>query len=112
MADGDVRTYLTAAVQQLDILLLLLKEEFKPVCDISCVYVSWHLNSHRAERLNHAIVHGRIPRDLLEFYFRKNQQYYYNDDNNDFVRESITLCEIFRWIEYIGCIPLDLILLR
>lgn len=68
VADGDVRTYLTAAVQQLDILLLLLKEEFKPV----------------AERLNHAIVHGRIPRDLLEFYFRKNQQYYYNDDNNDF----------------------------
>ncbi|KAG1768716.1 hypothetical protein EDD22DRAFT_949400 [Suillus occidentalis] len=66
--DGDVRTYLTAAVQQLDILLLLLKEEFKPV----------------AERLNHAIAHGRIPRDLLEFYFRKNQQYYYNDDNNDF----------------------------
>lgn len=66
--DGDVRTYLTAAVQQLDILLLLLKEEFKPV----------------TERLNHAIAHGRIPRDLLEFYFRKDQQYYYNDDNNDF----------------------------
>lgn len=66
--DGDVRTYLTTAVHQLDILLLLLKEEFKPV----------------TERLNHAIVHGRIPRDLLEFYFRKNQQYYYNDDNNDF----------------------------
>lgn len=66
--DGDARTYLTAAVQQLDILLLLLKEEFKPV----------------AERLKHAIVHGRIPRDLLEFYFRKNQLYYYLDDNNDF----------------------------
>jgi hypothetical protein len=66
--DDDARTYLTAAVQQLDILLLLLKEEFKPV----------------AERLNHAITHGRIPRDLLEFYFRKNHQYYYLDDNNDF----------------------------
>ncbi|KAG1892077.1 hypothetical protein F4604DRAFT_1697243 [Suillus subluteus] len=66
--DGDARTYLTAAVQQLDILLLLLKEEFEPV----------------AERLKHAIVHGRIPRDLLEFYFRKNQLYYYLDDNNDF----------------------------
>ncbi|KAG2349274.1 hypothetical protein BDR05DRAFT_1056135 [Suillus weaverae] len=65
---GDVRTYLTAAVQQLDILLLLLKEEFKPI----------------TERLKHAIVHGRIPRDLLEFYFQKNQQYYYLDDNNDF----------------------------
>lgn len=64
----DARTYLTAAVQQLDILLLLLKEEFKPV----------------AERLKHAIVHGRIPRDLLQFYFQKNQQFYYLDDNNDF----------------------------
>ncbi|KAG1735045.1 hypothetical protein EDB19DRAFT_1910886 [Suillus lakei] len=66
--DGDARTYLTAAVQQLEILLLLLKEEFKPI----------------TERLKHAIVHGRIPRDLLEFYFRKNQKYYYIDDNNDF----------------------------
>ncbi|KAG2115816.1 uncharacterized protein F5147DRAFT_674779 [Suillus discolor] len=66
--DGDVRTYLTAAVQQLDILLLLLKEEFKSI----------------AERLKHAVVHGRIPLDLLEFYFRKNQQYYYLDDNDDF----------------------------
>ncbi|KAG1782930.1 hypothetical protein EV702DRAFT_1274453 [Suillus placidus] len=66
--DGDVRTYLTAAVQQLDILLPLLKEEFKPI----------------TERLKHAIVHGRIPRDLLVFYFQKNQQYYYLDDNNDF----------------------------
>ncbi|KAG2156425.1 hypothetical protein DEU56DRAFT_234799 [Suillus clintonianus] len=66
--DGDARTYLTAAVQQLGTLLLLLKEEFKPV----------------AERLKHAIVHGRIPRDLLEFYFRKDQKYYYCDDNDDF----------------------------
>ncbi|KAG1868139.1 hypothetical protein C8R48DRAFT_671601 [Suillus tomentosus] len=66
--DGDVRTYLTAAVQQLDVLLLLLKEEFKSI----------------AERLKHAVVHGRIPLDLLEFYFRKNQQYYYLDDNDDF----------------------------
>lgn len=66
--DSDARTYLTAAVQQLDVLLLLLKEEFKPI----------------AERLKHAIVHGRIPRDLLDFYFRKNQHYYYLDDNNDF----------------------------
>ncbi|KAG2155138.1 uncharacterized protein EDB93DRAFT_1131428 [Suillus bovinus] len=66
--DGDARAYLTAAVQQLGILLLLLKEEFKSI----------------AERLKHAVVHGRIPLDLLEFYFQKNQQYYYHDDNDDF----------------------------
>jgi len=35
MADGDARKYLTAAVQQLESLLLLLKEEFKPVCDMT-----------------------------------------------------------------------------
>lgn len=96
MADGDVRTYLTAAVQQLDVLLLLLKEEFKSMCDMSCVFISWYLISHRAERLKHAVVHGRIPLDLLEFYFRKNQQYYYLDDNDDFVREPTVLCETLR----------------
>ncbi|KAG0703848.1 hypothetical protein DFH29DRAFT_914338, partial [Suillus ampliporus] len=66
--DDDARTYLTAAVHQLEILLRLLKEEFKPI----------------TERLKYAIAHGRIPRDLLEFYFRKGQKYYYLDDNSDF----------------------------
>ncbi|KAG2115818.1 uncharacterized protein F5147DRAFT_381763 [Suillus discolor] len=65
--DGNVRKYLTTAVQQLDILLPLLKEEFKSI----------------AERLKHAVVHGRIPLDLLEFHFRKNQQYYTLDDEDD-----------------------------
>src|SRR6267154_2578418 len=32
MSDDDACTYLTAAVQQLETLLLLLKEEYKPVC--------------------------------------------------------------------------------
>ncbi|KAJ8596719.1 hypothetical protein M405DRAFT_102264 [Rhizopogon salebrosus TDB-379] len=67
-ADDDARKFLTAAVQQLESLLLLLKEEYKPV----------------AERLKYAIAHGRIPRDLLEFHFRKGQRYYYLDDNEDF----------------------------
>ncbi|OJA12438.1 hypothetical protein AZE42_08205 [Rhizopogon vesiculosus] len=66
--DDDARKYLAAAVQQLESLLLFLKEEFKPV----------------AERLKHAIAHGCIPRDLLEFYFPKGQKYYYLDDSGDF----------------------------
>ncbi|KAG1803153.1 hypothetical protein EV424DRAFT_338779 [Suillus variegatus] len=79
--DGDVRKYLATAVQQLDILLLLLKEEFKSI----------------AERLKHAVVHGRIPLDLLEFYFRKNQQYYYldNDDHLDAFRLISTYYDDF-----------------
>ncbi|KAG1752416.1 uncharacterized protein EDB91DRAFT_1243185 [Suillus paluster] len=66
--DHDARTFLTAAVQQLGILLHLLKEEFKPI----------------AERLKHAIAHGRIPLGLLGFYFRKGQKYWCLDDNGDF----------------------------
>ncbi|OAX33053.1 hypothetical protein K503DRAFT_776013 [Rhizopogon vinicolor AM-OR11-026] len=66
-ADG-ARKYLAAAVQQLESLLLFLKEEFKPV----------------AERLKHAIPHGYIPRDLQEFYYPKGQKYYYLDDSGDF----------------------------
>ncbi|OAX38591.1 hypothetical protein K503DRAFT_717985 [Rhizopogon vinicolor AM-OR11-026] len=66
--DDDARKYLTVAVQQLESLLLLLKEEFKPI----------------AQQLKYAMAHGRIPRDLLNFYFRKGQKYYYLDDNGDF----------------------------
>lgn len=39
MADDDARKYLTVAIQQLESLLLLLKEEFKPVCDMSCICI-------------------------------------------------------------------------
>jgi hypothetical protein len=94
-ADDDARKFLTAAVQQLESLLLLLKEEYKPVYDTTCIYIHWFLICHRAERLKYAIAHGRIPRDLLEFHFRKGQRYYYLDDNEDFVREPITLLYLF-----------------
>ena len=95
MADDDARKYLTVAVQQLESLLLLLKEEFKPMCDITCVCIHWFLIPRRAQQLKYAMAHGRIPRDLLNFYFRKGQKYYYLDDNGDFVRKPTTLLYLF-----------------
>ena len=61
----------------------------------------------RAERLKHAIAHGRIPHDLLDFYFRKGQKYYYLDDNDDFVREPTTLLYLLIQMKHAGSIPLN-----
>lgn len=41
IAGDDAHKYLATAVQQLEYLLLLLKEEFKPVCDMTCVFIHW-----------------------------------------------------------------------
>lgn len=57
--------------------------------------------------MKHAVAHGRIPRDLLEFYFKKGRKYYYLDDNGDFVREPIILLYLFISTEHTGSIPLD-----
>lgn len=95
MPDDNARKYLEAAVQQLESLLLFLKEEFKQLCDMNRTIIYWSLIHRRGEPLKHAIAHGRIPRELLEFHFRKGQKYHYLDDNGDFVREPTTLLCLF-----------------
>ncbi|KAJ8596163.1 P-loop containing nucleoside triphosphate hydrolase protein [Rhizopogon salebrosus TDB-379] len=74
-SEQDARQYLEELANQLDILIPLVEEEFKPISD----------------RLELQLSYGHLSFDLLSYYFKKGEKYYYGDGRNKVSRTGFTL---------------------